>query len=269
MAEKHALAARFFSALSSLYQAELADNAPLARSILSSLPTHAAPAEWAAPFTTSAFCQTELLAACPAIFWRRLSRRFPELSEDIAAVSAAIGCAEDLLDTAEPDTHRLLIGALDPILLTEGSYATGGVGRHVYAAAMALATVLSRQKEHAAILPPLCGSRVLELGCGLGLVGIAAALCGAASVLLTDSAEASVRCAAANAELNGLSCVRSTRLDWGEFASAEGAELACEAAGLGAVGGSGLAEWPDVILAGETHLISTESQPLLSPLLLP
>jgi predicted nicotinamide N-methyase len=46
------------------------------------------------------------------------------------------------------------------------------------------------------------GARVLELGCGLGMAGIAAALAGA-RVLLTDWSPDAVRFAAANAERSG------------------------------------------------------------------
>src|SRR4030095_6589504 len=49
----------------------------------------------------------------------------------------------------------------------------------------------------------LAGRRVLELGCGLGLVGVAAALAGA-RVLSADRSREAVACAAATAARNGL-----------------------------------------------------------------
>ena len=56
--------------------------------------------------------------------------------------------------------------------------------------------------------------RVLELGCGLGTVGIAAAMAGATTVLLTDLDEVSLAAAQASADLNGVgSRVRTARLD--------------------------------------------------------
>ena len=51
--------------------------------------------------------------------------------------------------------------------------------------------------------PPLQGSRVIELGCGLGLAGIAAALCGG-HVTFTDGVAAALEHARGNAELNRL-----------------------------------------------------------------
>lgn len=54
------------------------------------------------------------------------------------------------------------------------------------------------------------GSRVLEIGCGLGTVGIAAAMAGAKSVLLTDTDAASLEAAQASANLNGVGPVVST-----------------------------------------------------------
>ena len=59
------------------------------------------------------------------------------------------------------------------------------------------------------------GCDVLELGCGLGGVGIAAAIAGARSVLLTDYQPKSLEFALAAAEANGVGDRVSTRLlDW-------------------------------------------------------
>ena len=58
-------------------------------------------------------------------------------------------------------------------------------------------------------------ARVLELGCGLGLGSIAAALAGAAMVLATDIEPRALDCTRANAELNGAGDAIATRiLDW-------------------------------------------------------
>ena len=143
------------------------------------------------------------------------------------------------------------IGRGISVSLQEGSYATGGIGRHLYAAATALSTVLVERS--APCIPSLQGLRVLELGCGLGLVGLTAARLGAASVIMTDHAEASVQCAAANAALNGFSKhdgVRSALLDWNDFSTAEGGRAACLRAGIGA-GNAEEQWWPNLIVAAD------------------
>jgi predicted nicotinamide N-methyase len=58
----------------------------------------------------------------------------------------------------------------------------------------------------------LRGARTLELGCGLGVVSVAAALAGA-RVLATDWSHESVQFAARNAERNGAD-VRTAVVDW-------------------------------------------------------
>src|SRR5918996_5125631 len=55
---------------------------------------------------------------------------------------------------------------------------------------------------------PLAGWRVLELGCGLGLVGVTAALAGAA-VLVVDRSPEAIAFAALNAERNGVTLQRA------------------------------------------------------------
>jgi predicted nicotinamide N-methyase len=60
----------------------------------------------------------------------------------------------------------------------------------------------------------LRGSRVLELGCGLGLPALAAAL-GGADVLATDWAEDAIELLRRNAERNGV-FVRVARVRWSE-----------------------------------------------------
>ncbi|MHC4392068.1 MAG: class I SAM-dependent methyltransferase, partial [Planctomycetota bacterium] len=61
----------------------------------------------------------------------------------------------------------------------------------------------------------LAGHDVLELGCGLGLPGIAAALAGARSVLLTDYYEEALQFADVNAERASVADrVRTGYLDW-------------------------------------------------------
>jgi predicted nicotinamide N-methyase len=72
--------------------------------------------------------------------------------------------------------------------------------------------MLARHLAHSSLVAP--GVRVLEIGCGLGLCGIAAARRGA-NVTMTDFNEDAVEAAARNARLNAVdaACVR---FDWND-----------------------------------------------------
>ncbi len=63
---------------------------------------------------------------------------------------------------------------------------------------------------------PLRGRDVLELGSGLGLAGIAAALVGAREVTFSDYFEQALAFSAANATLNGIERFQTLHLDWRE-----------------------------------------------------
>jgi len=73
--------------------------------------------------------------------------------------------------------------------------------------------------EHVAAHPQP-GTRVLELGCGLGLPSIAAAA-GGAQVLATDWSQDALAFCAENARRNGVP-VETARWDWGNAAPIEG-----------------------------------------------
>jgi len=62
---------------------------------------------------------------------------------------------------------------------------------------------------------PRVGERVLELGCGTGLVGLAAAAAGL-DVTFSDEQENAVRTAVHNARRNGSKTARGLRIDWFE-----------------------------------------------------
>lgn len=259
----------FLGQIALLHQAELAGEADGSiAAVLASLRLEDAPDAWRTPFAADAVCCSLTLARCPAVFWRRLAKRFPQQAELIGNACAALS-DEDLLDLRTPERLVVALGPGVRVLLQEGSYSSGGIGRHLYAAATALATVVVQRQSTvtADLVPSVAGLRVLELGCGLGLVGLAAALVGASDVVLTDSAEASVQCAMANAQLNGLQgCVRSSQLDWECFATAEGGQAACLAAGMGGTDVGDPGWWPDVILAADVCYSETMGSSLLEAL---
>lgn len=94
------------------------------------------------------------------------------------------------------------------------------------------------------------GARVVDLGCGLGVVGINAALAGASSVCFVDREPEALHCAMASAALNGVAT--GARGDPGVVASA-------------AVGAFGSADAPaaDVVLASDV-LYAAADMPALA-----
>ncbi|KAI9206537.1 putative methyltransferase-domain-containing protein [Polychytrium aggregatum] len=107
-------------------------------------------------------------------------------------------------------TDRLVVQVSQ---LLESAY-----GSYVWPSALVLAAYIqahSQQFEHA---------RVIELGCGTGMAGIAAALCGASHVVLTDLPDPPVlKNVAKNRSLNGLdeTAVRIVPLQWGTYSFLE------------------------------------------------
>lgn len=79
---------------------------------------------------------------------------------------------------------------------------------HLWPAALALADYAARST----LIRP--GTRVLEIGCGLGLVGLVVARRGG-QVTLTDREEEAVRAAEHQAAINGLAAC-CTRYDWND-----------------------------------------------------
>ena len=63
----------------------------------------------------------------------------------------------------------------------------------------------------------LSGARVLEIGCGIGLAGLAADASGAARVVQTDYHEDALHLARCNAMQNGIGRVEMRRGDWRDF----------------------------------------------------
>lgn len=101
---------------------------------------------------------------------------------------------------------------VDPDALTragvERQEASPGYWAHLWPSARELARHLARS----ALVGP--GVRVLEVGCGLGLCGVVAALRGA-EVTMTDFNPDAVSAARRNAELNGVNA-RCERFDWND-----------------------------------------------------
>lgn len=105
------------------------------------------------------------------------------------------------------DTN-ILVDAIDPVAFAEGERLP--YWADLWSSALALAT-------HMRVRPGVAGMRVLELGCGTGLAGIAAAQAGA-RVVMTDYEDDALRFARANAAINlgavARDKVRAEHLDW-------------------------------------------------------
>jgi predicted nicotinamide N-methyase len=97
-----------------------------------------------------------------------------------------------------------LLEDLDPITFAEDERLP--YWAELWPAAVAMAHYIAQRL-------PLAGRRVLELGCGLGLVGVVAALQGA-RVLCTDYEEAALAFARHNARHNACAQVRFRCMDW-------------------------------------------------------
>ena len=107
--------------------------------------------------------------------------------------------------------------AVDAFFFASESLA-GSTGQKVWESALLLVRFL---EEH----PELVNSekRVLELGCGTGLCGLAAAAIGGCDVLLTDLPSVVAFCTAVNVEANAeLGRVRCAPLDWLQFQESKG-----------------------------------------------
>eukprot|EP00929_Paragymnodinium_shiwhaense_P074781 TRINITY_DN38270_c0_g1_i1.p1 TRINITY_DN38270_c0_g1~~TRINITY_DN38270_c0_g1_i1.p1 ORF type:complete len:415 (-),score=37.72 TRINITY_DN38270_c0_g1_i1:639-1697(-) len=187
------------------------------------------PDEWVnGTFENCRFCSSQLLCSCPEKFWKRLRTKFADLASLVTEVSISLS-HEDLLCQARQSESYDIHGSQYRIslCLEEADYTSGGVGRFAYKAAEALSSLLAN--GHLRVK----GLRVLELGSGIGLAGLAAAQCGAEIVLLTDYSDSVLGCASENASKNSLqSQVRVSRLDWTEFLTSSSAEAACQASGI-------------------------------------
>eukprot|EP00636_Phaeomonas_parva_P012325 CAMPEP_0118861580 /NCGR_PEP_ID=MMETSP1163-20130328/7070_1 /TAXON_ID=124430 /ORGANISM="Phaeomonas parva, Strain CCMP2877" /LENGTH=182 /DNA_ID=CAMNT_0006795407 /DNA_START=263 /DNA_END=807 /DNA_ORIENTATION=- len=101
-------------------------------------------------------------------------------------------------------------------------------GKRPYGGAMVFCDALGGSAALRSLLGG--GSRVAELGCGVGLVGLALARCRAAALVLTDGEASTVDLARRNVEAAGVGTgteVRCMRLGWGsaeELAAVQGTQ---------------------------------------------
>ena len=130
-----------------------------------------------------------------------------EPKENVAAADAAVA--------------EILGIAVDAIKAQRKALASydNAEGQKLWPASVAFARMLT-----GSMVPSVKGLRVIELGAGLGVVGVAAAIAGAEKVTLTDFQPKSLELAEITAKANGVSsAIFSTRLlDWnhpGDLAS--------------------------------------------------
>lgn len=122
---------------------------------------------------------------------------------------------EPASDTAAEDAQiaKILGVELSAVSAQRGALANfdNADGPKLWPSSVAFAKMLTS----GAMASQVKGCDIIELGAGLGGVGIAAALAGANSVLLTDFQPGSLALAEAAAEANGVGDIVSTRLlDW-------------------------------------------------------
>ncbi|KAL2917197.1 hypothetical protein HK105_203261 [Polyrhizophydium stewartii] len=159
----------------------------------------------------------------------RLEREGVELSEALyellaeTAVSVA-GDGEPECDRCyflppAPGTQTPVSGRrLERIVLREhvAEISQGTTGLRTWQASLRLVEHLSAHREVVA------GRRIVELGAGVGLLGLACRLLGAASVHMTDVDDAVLARLAGNVAINNLGdSVRTSRLDWEEVGNGD------------------------------------------------
>jgi hypothetical protein len=102
--------------------------------------------------------------------------------------------------------------------LERSSFVTAGLGYQGWPSADVLARLIREG------VVDILGHDVLELGCGIGIVGLVSAICGARSVVMTDYHAVVLETARRNAARNKVADkVAVCRLDWRHHLPADGA----------------------------------------------
>ncbi|KAJ3392978.1 hypothetical protein HDU92_008057 [Lobulomyces angularis] len=99
------------------------------------------------------------------------------------------------------------------IYIQEDNYSESGLGWQTWIASYAMASLMDEE------IFDVRDKKVITLGCGTGLCGIAAARFGAKRVTLTDNSEKCLLRAKKNIKLNNVTCATTKFLDWDLYAS--------------------------------------------------
>ena len=154
----------------------------------------------------SKFLEKSWLSGCrtPLCDWRRAL--FPKL---LLMNDGMESLGVDYVKASAPQRH-VSTPTFDLQLKQRLGKASDGLGAVVWDCGLALANFLSRNPE------VVRGKRVIDLGCGTGIAGIAAAACGAKSIVVSDAVESYVSLALENARDNGFGDkVSGLVMEWG------------------------------------------------------
>ncbi|CAE8612553.1 unnamed protein product [Polarella glacialis] len=138
------------------------------------------------------------------------------MRDELSEVSEAL--IEELVLARQQEVMLISLDALGSVRVSVAgstvSEWTMADGRFVWHGARAMVKLIASSEID------VRGKRVLEMGCGLGVVGLACAIAGASSVLLSDHDTELLRACERSAWLNDLQQVIATsRLDWDDSTS--------------------------------------------------
>jgi len=130
----------------------------------------------------------------------------------VALVLATIAVERDEVKVVMPSSEEDVVNALSAC----GRARDDPHWADVWHGSVALAREITRRPEL------VRGKRVMDLGCGVGLAGIASALAGAREVVMSDREERALWCALSGCKANGIKDVREIPREWN---SPDGIEL--------------------------------------------